>query len=216
MRIAVIAGATGLVGSTLLDQILADERYARVIALSRRDLPLSHPRLEKRIVANLKHPDDALGGVQPTDVFCCLGTTMAVAGSKEKFYEVDFEYPLALARVTLALGAERYLLISSLGADPKSKVFYSRVKGDVEQAISTLGFRVVHIFRPSLLLGPRDEKRTGENLAKALYRVLNPLIPRKYKAIEAHAVARAMLAAGDDSGVFVHESDVMQDLAATK
>ncbi len=210
MRTAVIAGATGLVGGALLDQILSNPRYQKVVTVSRRDFPVSHPRLEKRIATDMLNPGEVLSGVQPDDVFCCLGTTMAAAGSREKFYEVDHEYPLALARATLALGATRFLLVSSLGANPKSMVFYNRVKGEVEQAISGIGYRVVHIFRPSLLLGPRSEKRAGEDLAKGLYRILNPVIPRKYKAIEGETVARAMLAAGDDPGVYIHESDEMR------
>src|SRR5690606_18668995 len=134
MRTAVIAGATGLVGGELLLQLLSDDRYGRVIALTRRDFPLNHPRLEK-VVADLREPAKALEAFRPDTVFCCLGTTMAKAGSKEKFWEVDFSYPVALARATHALGARQYLLVSALGADRKSRIYYNRVKGDVEAAI---------------------------------------------------------------------------------
>lgn len=211
MKTAVIAGATGLVGSELLVQLLADDRYDKVIALSRRDFSIDHPRLEKRI-ANLREPETALEGTRPDVVFCCLGTTMAKAGSKENFREVDFAYPVALARATHALGARRYLLVSALGADRKSRIYYNQVKGDVEAVIRDVGFQAYHVFRPSLLLGSRDEKRAGEDTAKTLYKVLGFLIPRKFKPIQARTVARAMLVAASspETGFFIHESGEMQ------
>lgn len=211
MKTAVLAGATGLVGSELLQQILQTGRYRRVLALTRRDFPLTHPNLDK-LSADFLHPEHALAGQQPDDIFCCLGTTMAKAGTKEKFHEVDFKYPLALAKATIALGAKRYFLVSALGADKNSSVYYNRVKGQVEEAIRKLGFQTLHIFRPSLLLGQREEKRPGEDAAKALYRVIGFLIPDKYKGIEAATVARAIIAAASEEkdGVFSYSSGEMR------
>jgi uncharacterized protein YbjT (DUF2867 family) len=211
MRTAVIAGATGLVGSELLLQLLDDPRYARVIALVRRASPLAHSKLSM-IMADFLHPEDALGDTRVDDVFCCLGTTMAKAGTREKFYEVDYQFPLALARATQALGASQFLLVSALGAKKTSAIFYNRVKGEVEEAINKLGFHTLHIFRPSLLLGPRLEKRAGEGAAKLLYKVFGPLVPMKYKGVEAGTVARAMRACASEErdGLFVHESDKIQ------
>lgn len=213
MKTAVIAGATGLVGGQLLSKLLATSRYHQVIAITRRPLALDHPYL-KNIISDYRDLDVALAGTKPDDVFCCLGTTMAKAGTKEKFREVDFDYPLALAQSTLTLGARQYLLVSALGADRKSRIFYNRVKGELESTISHLDFYSVHIFRPSLLLGPRREKRGGEDIAKAVYKVFGFLIPQKYKAVEAEKVAEAMLAyaSADERGIFIHESQEIGEI----
>ncbi len=210
MRTGLIAGATGLVGNELLGQMLEDSRYTRVVVVSRRDFPISHPKLQK-IVVDFDDLETVLADVRVDDVFCCLGTTMAAVGTRDKFYRVDFEYPVALARITRAAGATRYFLVSALGAKRGSIIYYNRVKGESEEAIRAVGFPVLHIFRPSLLLGDRKEKRAGEDAAKKLYRTFGFLIPRKYKAIEARSVARAMLASTfeEQSGVFVHESAEM-------
>jgi len=141
-----------------------------------------------------------------------LGTTMAKARSRENFYKVDFTYPVSLAKETLKLGATKYLLVSALGANKNASIFYNRVKGETEEAISSTGFQTVHIFRPSLLLGPRKESRAGEDAAKFFYKVFGFLIPAKYKGIESLAVAKAMLyfASQDQKGIFIHESEALQ------
>ena len=212
MKGAIIAGATGLIGKQLLEKLLASDRYDHVIALTRSALPLTNPKL-RNIITNFRDLSAVLSGVRADDVFCCLGTTMAKAGSKQNFYEVDLEYPLALARTTLALGARQYLLVSALGADPSSSIYYNKVKGEVEGAIRALDFETTHIFRPSLLLGPRAEKRPGEDVAKVLYKIFGFAIPQKYKAIQASTVARAMLdfASKDLKGIYIHESRQMQE-----
>lgn len=210
MKTAVIAGATGLVGGELLGQLLASERYSKVAVLTRRDFSLEHPKLQK-IISDLSAPARDLEGVKPDDIFCCLGTTMAKAGTKDKFYNVDFEMPLALALATRALGAKQYLLVSAVGANRNSSIYYNRVKGEVEDALRKVGFEALHIFRPSLILGPRKEKRAGEDAAKAFFKVFGFLIPSKYKGIESGSIARAMLvcAARDVKGVFIHESNII-------
>jgi len=211
MKTALIAGATGLVGKQLLDRLLTSDRYTSVLALTRRTLALNHPKL-RNIVTDFRHPDEVLVGLKPDDVFCCLGTTMAKAGSKEKFYEVDFQYPYVLAKFTYRLGAKQYLLVSALGADKNSSIYYNRVKGEVEEAIGTVGFETIHIFRPSLLLGPRAEKRPGEDAAKFLYKIFSFVIPEKFKAIQAEKVASTMLAfaSEDRKGNFIHDSREIQ------
>lgn len=213
MKTAVIAGATGLIGKRLLEELLQSPRYASVIALTRRPLALQHPQL-RNVVTDFQQPGSVLTDVVPHDVFCCLGTTMAKAGSKEKFYEVDFQYPLNLASATRALGAKQYLLVSAVGADAHSKIYYNRVKGQTENAIREVGFDALHIFRPSLLLGPRPEKRAGEDIAKVVYKIFSFAIPPKYKAISFEKVAEAMLvfAARDMRGTFVHESRDLQNV----
>lgn len=212
MKTAIIAGATGLVGSQLLERLSGSERYDRVIALTRTALTLANPKVQN-IITSFRDLPAALSGVRQDDVFCCLGTTMAKAGSKQKFYEVDYEYPLVLARTTLGLGAKQFLLVSALGADQSSSVYYNKVKGEVEDAIRALHFQTIHIFRPSLLLGPRNEKRPGEDAAKALYKVFGFIIPQKYKAIQASTVAEAMgaFASKDLTGTYIHESRQLQE-----
>ena len=212
MKTAIIAGATGLIGKQLLGKLLASPGYVKVVALTRRALKTDHPKLIN-IVLDFHRMDEALKGLQPDDVFCCLGTTMGKAGSKEKFYEVDFHYPLHLAKTTFGLGAKQYLLVSAVGADRSSKIYYNRVKGEAEAAIRGVGFDTVHIFRPSLLLGRRAEKRTGEDAAKVLYKIFSFAIPVKYKAISSDRVASVMLdfASRGMLGTFIHESRDMQD-----
>jgi uncharacterized protein YbjT (DUF2867 family) len=211
MKTALIAGATGLIGGQLLTLLLDSDRYAKVIAFTRHQLP-THPKL-----IQLNIDDGKIGAVDSAsradDVFCCLGTTMAKAHTKEKFYYVDFTLPYLLAKNSLQHGANQYLLVSALGANKKSSIYYNQVKGETEEAISNIGFGTVHIFRPSLLLGPRVEKRSAEDAAKIFYRIFGFLIPAKYKAIDSMKVARAMLhfAAQQQGGNFIHESTELQD-----
>lgn len=211
MKTAIVAGATGLIGMELLDQLAAGDDYSSVIALTRRPVTAVHPKITY-VVTNFENLENLLAGYTPDDVFCCLGTTMAKAGSKEKFFRVDYTYPVALAHATLALGAKQYLLVSALGAEKNSSIYYNRVKGQVEDSVKAMRFRSIHILRPSLLLGQRNEKRSAEDAAKLLYRLFGFIIPEKYKAIEARTVARAMVeyASADRVGVFVHESKEMQ------
>ncbi len=208
-RVALLAGTTGLVGSSLLEMLLASDGYTHVVALSRKPLDITHAKLENIVVDFDKLSDYPL---QADDVFCCLGTTMKQAKSKEAFRKVDFDYPLQLAKQTKETGATQYLLVSALGAKSTSAIFYNKVKGEIEETITAVGFTSFHIFRPSLLLGSREEQRSGEDAAKVFYKLFNFLIPKKYKGIEAEKVARAMLVKALDKtpGKFVHESDSLQ------
>ena len=209
MKTALIAGATGLVGSHLLPLLLSGDRYEKVIAITRKPLP-EHPRLVQKTL-NMGE-SASYDSFHADDVYCCLGTTIAVAGSKENFRKVDFTYPALMAKSLASNGASQYLLVSALGANKSSSIFYNRVKGEVEDEITHAGYRGVHIFRPSLLLGERSEKRTGEDAAKLFYKLFGFLIPKKYKGIEAAKVAKGMYycATLDQSGVHIHESGEMQ------
>ena len=142
MKTAVIAGSTGLIGGQLLNLLLHSDRYDKVIALTRKDIT-SHPKLVQVKLEQTKIDLDPTWSVD--DVFCCLGTTMAKAHTKEKFYEVDFTLPLLLGQNTLARKAKQYLLISALGADKGSSIYYNQVKGQIEAAVSALGFETVHL-----------------------------------------------------------------------
>jgi len=218
-RTALLAGATGLVGSHVLDLLLADGEWTQVVTVGRRSVPVRHAKLEQRIldlgaleaVADLPHADD---------VFCCLGTTMRQAGSEEAFRRVDHDFVLALARAGVRVGARQFLLVSAIGADPQSRVFYSRVKGETEAAVRKLPYRAVQIFRPGLLLGKRAEFRLGERIAMLGAPLVQPLLVsrlRRFRSIKASDVARAMVRVAREAprGPNVWEYDGMIASAAT-
>lgn len=209
-KTALLAGATGLIGSQLLPMLLASERYSKVIVVGRRAVPTVHPKLTQ-VVIELDRLEDVRLQLIADDVYCCLGTTMRQAGSKEAFFKVDFLYVVNLAAITAANFAAQFLVVSSMGADADSLIYYSRVKGEMEAAVQQAPFRAIHIFRPSLLLGERTQPRLGERVGAAVLRVLQPLLRgplQKYRPVTGAAVAAAMLRAAEDDGggVRVHES----------
>jgi uncharacterized protein YbjT (DUF2867 family) len=211
MKTALIAGSTGLIGSQLLQLLLSDTYYDAVKAISRKPLEITHPKLEN-IVLDFDKLTEYHDKLKADDIFCCLGTTIKKVKTKEKFRTVDFDYPVELAKLAKANGAEQYLLVSALGADKKSGIFYNQVKGEVEEAIEQVGFKSYQIFRPSLLMGERKENRAGEEAGKVVFKYFGFLVPKKYKGIESSKVARAMqkLAAQHAQGVHVHESKELQ------
>jgi uncharacterized protein YbjT (DUF2867 family) len=217
MATALIAGASGLVGRELLALLLAAPEYDRVIALGRRPLGLAHPKLTELIV-NFAALEQTGADLRGDDAFCCLGTTIKVAGSREAFRAVDQAAVLAFAWAAQRAGAKRFFVISAHGADAQSRVFYSRVKGEAEEALQVLGFATLAVFRPSLLLGRRARPRLGERVAAAMLWLVEPLLLgrlRQYRAIEAGVVARAMLRCSfgrAGQGVLIFPSDEIQDL----
>ncbi|MEP7328239.1 MAG: NAD(P)H-binding protein [Betaproteobacteria bacterium] len=212
-RHVVLAGATGLVGGHLLQMLLDDHDVADVVALTRRPLAIPHPKLVPAVVDfdHLEHC--ALPDVD--DCFLCLGTTIRAAGSQDAFAAIDLNLPLTIARMALAAGASRCFLVSAMGASPQSRVFYRRIKGELEVALAALPFRTVVVFRPSLLAGERTQHRPGERLALTLLRPIAALMPARYRPVPAIAVARAMMEAAhrDEVGRFVVESDALQQSA---
>ncbi|MDQ6829871.1 MAG: NAD(P)H-binding protein [Gemmatimonadota bacterium] len=184
-----LAGATGLVGRECLALLLADDAFARVVAITRRPLPPA-PRLESHVVDFDRLSEHAdLFAVDA--IICALGTTIKQAGSEERFRHVDHDYPLTIAKLGLERGAKRFALVSSLGANADSRVFYNRVKGEVERDVLALAYESITIVRPSLLLGDRGELRLGEEIAKRFAW----LIPGKYRPVQARAVAAALVRA---------------------
>jgi uncharacterized protein YbjT (DUF2867 family) len=213
MTIAWIAGASGLIGSKLLPLLLADATVTAVASLGRRAVELTHPKLTQRTVdfAAL----DAAGLPAPDVALCALGTTINKAGSAAAFRAVDHGAVLAFAKAALAAGARRFVVVTSLGADPNSMVLYNRVKGEVEADLRVLGFASLAIARPSLLLGDRAESRPGERVAVVVSRVLGGLLrPFESRPIEAEVVAKALLAITRDppSGAAVYPSSRLQTL----
>ncbi|TRX73123.1 oxidoreductase [Pseudomonas mangiferae] len=202
-----LAGATGLTGEHLLDRLLDEPTVTRVLAPTRRPLA-EHPHLENP-VGELAALLPQLAG--PVDTaFCCLGTTLKQAGSEAAFRAVDHDLVLAFARRARELGARHLLVISAVGADPKASVFYSRVKGELEEALRAQNWPQLTLARPSLLLGPRDEPRLGERLAAPF----SKLLPGKYQGIEVAVLARALwrLALEESTGTRVVESDELRKL----
>jgi uncharacterized protein YbjT (DUF2867 family) len=195
-KTALLLGGSGLTGGHCLDYLLNDAHYKQVIAVVRRPLPVEHPKLIQHQV-DFNQLDGCLADIKYNDVFCCLGTTIKKAGSQKAFYKVDFTYPTEIAKLSHACGAEQFMLISALGANPGSSVFYNRVKGEVEEAIARYGFKGFYIFRPSLLLGKRQEKRPAEQLGEKFFRLFSFVFKgglQKYSPIESRAVAFAMVA----------------------
>jgi uncharacterized protein YbjT (DUF2867 family) len=190
--LALVAGATGLVGRECLRLLANDDRLAEVRALVRRPLP---PDFARARVRECRADFGRLAGhadwFQVDWVFCALGTTLRAAGSPAGFIRVDYDYPLAIARLAREHGARHFLLVSAMGAHPQSRVFYSRVKGELEQALRGLGFPSLTIARPSMLLGEREEFRLGEEIGKRLAR----LAPARWRPVHAAQVAAALVRA---------------------
>jgi uncharacterized protein YbjT (DUF2867 family) len=205
MKTAVIAGASGLVGSSLLTMLLDSGHYDKVISLGRKILPLQH-----EILLQLQVDFTDLSSFQEHcyHVYCCLGTTIRVAGTKERFFQVDHDFPLELAKATLRNGAVSFTIITAIASDEKSPWFYSRVKGKLENELKLLGFKKLNILRPSMLLGPRKEFRLAEWISKQIMMLFSWLIPAKYKAVTDQAVARCMLhsATKHQNGTFIWEN----------
>lgn len=212
-RSAVVVGATGLIGKELVQLLLSDPDYSVVTWIVRRPTGVAHPKLQEQVV-NFDQLEQMEINLKGADVFCVLGTTIKKAGSQGAFRHVDYTYPLALGRMAKEQGARQFLIVTAMGANQSSRVFYNRVKGEVEVALRELGLRALHIFRPSLLLGNREEFRLGERVAASFSGVLSPLFVgalRKYRPIEARDVAKAMVltAQRDLAGSHVYESNQM-------
>jgi uncharacterized protein YbjT (DUF2867 family) len=215
-RSALVLGATGLVGGHCVELLLADPAYARVAVLVRRPLGRAHPKLAEH-VAELERMEERPELFAVDDVFCCLGTTIRKAGSQEAFRRVDVEYPARAARLAASQGARHFLLVTAVGADAGSRVFYNRSKGEAEAAVSAAGVPGVAIARPSLILGDRAERRPAEALAQRVMGSLGFLFAgplRRYRAIRGEAVARALvrLAKEGVAGVRVVENEELQRL----
>ncbi len=196
-RIVLLAGASGLTGQRTLEALLAAPEIGRVIAVSRRPLGNEHSRLANRIV-KFEALESQLKGLTCEAALCCIGSTRRAAGSAEAFRAADLGVVLDFARAARACGARRFVVISSVGADPKSRNLYLRTKGEMEQGLEALGFESLDILQPSLLLGWRREMRPLELAAMVVMPVISPLLPgryQRYRAISARTVGQAMLGA---------------------
>src|SRR5579859_7110722 len=218
-RTAVVLGASGLVGGLCLKALVDDPDYTRVLTFGRKELPaqMTRAKVSQRVVdmASLSAADFL--GAQ--DVFSALGTTIRKAGSQAAFRQVDFDLPFRAAQEALQAGVEQFVVVSSVGADPASKNFYLRTKGEMERELAKLSFKALHILRPSLLIGKRAEFRLGETIGMKIAPMLDLLTfgpLRKYHSMQAEIAGKAMAAAAKSgkSGIFIYEFDPIMTLAA--
>lgn len=215
-NIALIAGSTGLVGGHCLNLLLDDEFFDEVKVLTRRPLGLIKHKLSE-IVVDFDQLEDFRLQMEATHVFCALGTTIKKAGSQEAFRKVDYDYPLRLAQIVKSLGCRSFSVVTALGSNPNSPIFYNRVKGELESSLEKLGFESLQILQPSLLMGERNEDRFGEKLAQHFFGATKSLWKgpiKKYAGIEGKQVAKAMVhfAKMSEPGTHRYTSDVLQDV----
>lgn len=193
MKTAIIFGVTGLTGKALLHNIVEDARYSKIHIVTRRPCGFIHPKVEE-ILFNYKNFKE-LPSIKADHVFCCLGTTIKKAGSKEAQQIIDRDYPIDIAKYANTLGAEKMVTVSSIGADAKSSNFYLRTKGEMEEGVKS-NFKHSVFVRPSFLLGNREEMRIGERIGIALFSIINPLLfggLSKYKGIQVSQLSKAMI-----------------------
>ena len=220
MKTALIIGSTGLIGSHLLNLLLDSSDYTKVITFVKRDTGIKHKKLTQHII-DFDKPETYKELVVGDDFFCTIGTTIKKAGSKEAFRKVDFEYPRQFAAYALQNKDKQFLIISSLGADSNSGNFYLKTKGEIQDFLKDSKIESVAVLQPSLLLGDRKEFRLGEKIGAFFMKTLSFMFLgnlKKYKAIEAKTVAKAMLtiAQQNNSGFKIYESDVIQEIANKK
>jgi uncharacterized protein YbjT (DUF2867 family) len=215
-KTALILGATGLVGSHLLDLLIKDPEYKQVLVVARKQVTNSSPKVVQ-LILNFDNLAEYKEKIKADDVFCCLGTTMKKAGTKEKFYQVDYTYIFNIARIVSENQADSFNLVTAMGADKNSAFFYNKVKGEIEEAVSTLRFKQINIFRPSMILGNRKESRPLEKAGQIVASLLSfvfvgPL--KKYKAIDSQVIAKGMLKAVrlKVSGIKIYNSDEIAKL----
>jgi uncharacterized protein YbjT (DUF2867 family) len=218
-RVALVAGANGMVGVQLLRALVDAGAHRRIVALTRRPLPLEAPRLVNRII-RFQDLDAELRGVACDDAFCCLGTTRRAAGSRAAFRAIDHDLVLRFASWVQGAGAQTMVCITSAGAAPESRNFYLRVKGETELELEALRFRSLHLMRPGLILGERAQWRTTEMVGRVFMPLINPLLLgrlEQWRAIRATTLASAMRAAAalGLAGVHRHSSRALQALART-
>ena len=211
---ALVVGGTGLVGRHLVKVLLGSDTFSLVTVVVRKKCFKKHPKL-REILFNFNDKKSLENLEVPDHLFCCIGTTIKKAGSQKKFKDVDFGIPLLFGNWAERNNVNSYSIVTSMGADRKSKIFYNRVKGEVENKIKKMSIPKINIFRPSLILGNRDESRPGEKLAQIIFKVINPLFfgpLKKYKAIQAKKIAMGMVYYLEEDmggGAHIIESDMI-------
>lgn len=194
MKTAIVIGATGLVGKQLVKQLITDELFSDIKLFTRRPAGFSNQKIEEHII-DFEHLDAVKKEISGDILFSCLGTTLKQAGSKEAQYRIDFTYQYEFAKLANNNGVKQYMLVSSPSANPKSMIFYTRIKGELEEATKKLGFSKISIIQPSVLMGDREVERKGEAIGAKVINVLGRVLPfvEKYRGISGETVAKAML-----------------------
>jgi uncharacterized protein YbjT (DUF2867 family) len=193
-RKAIITGASGLIGSQLLDILLAVETYDEVLILVRKKLNISHIKLTQ-LVIDFDQMESHAASIAGDAVFSCLGSTQKKTADRTVYYKIDHDYPLRLAKMAQANGVKQFHLVSSIGANPNSKTFYIKMKGETERDINALNMHSIFIYEPSMLTGRREEKRPGEMFFEGLFKIINPLLIgkwKKYRSVSGATVAKTM------------------------
>ncbi len=190
-KTAIILGATGLTGSTLLKRLLADPNYTVVKLFSRTATDTKHPKI-KEYVIDLFQLENYANDFTADIVFCCIGTTNAKTPDNETYKKIDHGIPVAAANLCKQNNIDTFIVISAMGADPKSRLFYNRTKGEMEQDVLQLNIKTTYIMQPALIAGDRKENRFGEKMAKFFMGILKPVIPKKYQPIHPETIAIAM------------------------
>ncbi|SHI44122.1 Uncharacterized conserved protein YbjT, contains NAD(P)-binding and DUF2867 domains [Tangfeifania diversioriginum] len=191
-RTANVIGATGLVGKQLVQLLLKNENFEKVRIFVRRSSGISHPKLEEQLI-DFGHVESWADKLTGDVLFSALGTTLKQAGGKEKQYETDVTFNLNFARKAKENGIENYVLVSSVGANAKSRMFYPRIKGELDEAVSKIGFQNLAILRPASLTGDREERRLMEELSVPVVRFVTKFIFKKYRPIHGVTVAQSMI-----------------------
>lgn len=191
---AIIIGSTGLTGSLILKELLADDRYNRILLFSRNSIESKNPKIEEHIV-DLLCLEDVKANFTADEVYCCIGTTKKKTPDRELYRKIDFGIPASAAKIAKENGIKTFAVISAIGADSKSSIEYNRIKGDMEQAVLDAKIDNTYILRPSFIAGNRMEKRAGEKIGIFLFKLFKPLFFgkfKKYRAVEAEAIAKRM------------------------
>jgi uncharacterized protein YbjT (DUF2867 family) len=213
---AILVGASGATGSSLLFQLLENKNYSDVLVLARRELRIQHTKL-KQLIIDFDRVNDYAAEINGDVVFCCLGTTKSQTPDEQQYRKIDYQYPLDIARLAKNNGAKSYHLISFIGANKNSSFFYPRIKGELENDLRSVPFENIHIYRPFLLDAPRKDKRFTEVAVNVMMQIINPLLIgglKKYRSIKAENIAKAMirLSLEDRKGLFIHEPNEIQRL----
>ncbi len=212
-KTAIILGATGLTGGILLKLLLKDDRYGKIKLFSRNSIGITHSKIEEYLVDVLQL-ENQKEIFQADEVFCCIGTTKSKTPDTQTYRNIDYGIPITAAKLCKENNIKTFIAISAMGANPKSKVFYNKTKGEMERDVLEQQINNTFILRPSLIAGNRKEKRLGETLARYILGVLNPLLPKKYSSISPETIAKAMVyVANNGTAQNIIESDQIKEIA---
>jgi len=213
---AIIAGASGLIGSNLLNILLQQQEYDEVLILVRKELPIHHQKL-KQLIVDYDKLDSYAEAITGHAVFSCLGTTNDQTPDKVQYKRIDHDYPLHLARIAKQNGVDQFHVVTAIGANKTSSTFYTKLKGELEENLKQLGLPVLHIYQPSMLSGRQERRSLLETIVGNIFKIIDSLLIgglKKYRSIEGHTVARAMFKKSLDvaEGTFIYTSDKIQSI----